>query len=150
MAAIVFRQAALTDAPEIHALLLSLAREIPLQLDTLEREEALYTLIRTCARSGESWLALAGEPIVAVLLAERSQARRHYAEQELIEIRHVAVAPGYRGRGIFPELLQRVLAQLVPVAISVSLQNRFGMAGRLEKLGFTRVPGSELRFRREP
>ena len=48
------RPARLDDAGEIHALLLRLAADIPLLVDTLEREEALYAQVRICARSGES------------------------------------------------------------------------------------------------
>ena len=58
MAGIAYRQARIEDAAEIHALLLRLAPEIPLLVDTLEREEALYALIRNCARSGESCVAI--------------------------------------------------------------------------------------------
>ena len=41
MPGITYRLARIEDAAEIHALLLRLAPEIPLLLDTLEREEAL-------------------------------------------------------------------------------------------------------------
>ena len=57
MPEIAYRQTAIGDAAEIHELLLRLAPEIPLLVDTLEREEALYALVRNCARSGESWAA---------------------------------------------------------------------------------------------
>ena len=58
-----YRPARLDDAGEIHELLLRLAPEIPLLVDTLEREEALYALVRNCARSGESWVACDGTGI---------------------------------------------------------------------------------------
>ncbi len=68
---IAIRQATLDEAAAIHELLLGLAESLPLQVDSLEREEALYALIRNCARSGESWVAIDPEGrIVGFVLAE--------------------------------------------------------------------------------
>ena len=58
MAEIVYHPARLDEAADILAILIELAPEIPMQVEPLEREEALYALIRNCARSGESWVAL--------------------------------------------------------------------------------------------
>src|SRR5207248_1481624 len=92
------------------------APEIPVQTEPLEREEALYALIRNCARSGESWVAIdeTGR-IVGFLLAEPDQARRHYGEHEILELRYAGVVKTHRRRGIFTGLVERVLARLVPV-----------------------------------
>jgi len=91
---IAYRQAGLDDAAEIHALLLHLAPEIPLLVDTLEREEALYVLVRNCARSGESWVAADPEGrIVGFVLVEPTQLRRHYGENELLDLHYAGVAP---------------------------------------------------------
>ena len=150
---IAYRQAALDDAAEILDLLLTLAPEMPLQVDTLEREEALYALIRNCARSGESWVALdESDGIVGFVLAEPAQHGRHYAEGELIELRHAGVAAGHRGQRVFSELLGRVLARLQPVVTSVNPLNRAAIAVRLVKRGFrpTGASGGETRFRWDP
>jgi GNAT superfamily N-acetyltransferase len=150
---VIYRQAALGDAGEILDLLLALAPEMPLQVDTLEREEALYALIRNCARSGESWVALAESGrIVGLVLAEPAQHGRHYAEGELIELRHAGVAVDHRGRRIFSELLARVLGRMQPVVTSVNPLNRAAMAVRLVKRGFrpTGAAGGETRFRWDP
>ena len=153
MAGIAYRQAALGDAAEIHRFLLALAPEIPLQIDTLEREEALYALIRNCARSGESWVAEdeTGQ-IVGFALAERPERGRHYAEHEIIELHYAGVAAEYRGRGILAALIGKLLARLVPVMTVVSPQNRSGAADCLERLGFHRIgsPGGEHRLRWDP
>ena len=150
---ITYRQARVEDAADIHALLLRLAPEIPLLVDTLAREEALYALIRTCARSGESWVAAdeAGR-IVGVVVVDPDQLRRHYAEHEILELRHAGVAPERRGQGIFRALVERVLARLVPVTAVVPPHNRCDVAARLEKLGFrqTGAPGGERSLRWEP
>ena len=153
MPGIAYRQARLGDAADIHALLLRLAPEIPLLVDTLAREEALYALIRNCARSGESWVAT-GETghIVGFVLVDPDQFGRHYAEHEILELRHAGVAPEHRGQGVFRTLMAKVLARMVPVTAIVPPQNRSDMAARLEKLGFRPAgsPGGERAFRWEP
>jgi GNAT superfamily N-acetyltransferase len=150
---IAYRQANLDDAAEIHALLLAVAPEIPLLVDTLEREEALYALTRNCARSGESWVACdpAGG-IIGFALVEPAQLRRHYAEGEALELRYAGVAADYRKQGIFARLVGRILTRMLPLATSVNPQNRSGIAARLESLGFrqTGAAGGEPRLRWEP
>jgi len=153
MTEIAHRHAGLDDAADILALLLRLAPEIPILVDTLEREEALYALIRNCARSGESWVACDGAGgIIGFVLVEPNQLGRHYAEEEVLDLRYAGVAPEHRNRGIFGDLIDKVLARMVPVTTTVSRQNRSAMARRLEQLGFrqTASPGGEQRFRREP
>jgi hypothetical protein len=147
------RPAAPGDAAGIHALLLALAPEIPLQIDTLEREEALYALIRNCARSGESWVACdAGGRIVGFALAERAERGRHYAEHEVLELRYAAAAAVQRAEGVFESLVERLLVRMVPVVAPVSPHNRSGLAEGLERLGFrpTAAPGGERLYRWEP
>jgi len=150
---IAYRQARVEDAADIHALLLHLAPEIPLLVDTLEREEALYALIRACGRSGESWIALdERDRIIGFVLVDPELLERHYAEHEILELRYAGVAPEHRGHGVFAALIAKVLARLVPVTVTVSPQNRSDMAARLEKFGFrqTGSPGGERGFRWDP
>jgi ribosomal protein S18 acetylase RimI-like enzyme len=153
MTAIAYRPAAVEDAAEIHDLLLRLAPEIPLLADTLEREEALYALIRNCGRVGESWLALDDKArIVGFVLVDPEVLERHYAEHEILDLRYAGVAPEHRGRGIFRVLIEKVQARLVPITIVVPPHNRFDAAARLEKLGFrhTGPAGGEHLLRWEP
>ena len=153
MAEISYRQAKLDEAADILAVLIEVAPEIPVQTEPLEREEALYALIRNCARSGESWVAIdeTGR-IVGFLLAEPDQARRHYGEHEILELRYAGVVKTHRRRGIFTGLVERVLARLVPVVATVSPANQLGAASLLERLGFHNIgsPGGEQRFRWTP
>ena len=146
MLPIAYRQARLDDAAEIHALLLQLAPEVPILLDTLQSEEALYALIRACARCGESWVAVdeAGL-IVGFVLVEPAQEGRHYAEGEVLELRHAGVVAKHRGRGIFGNLIGKILARMVPLTAVVPAQNRSDIGARLERLGF-RGNGSTLRW----
>ena len=153
MDVIAYRLARIEDAAEIHALLLRLAPEIPLLVDTLEREEALYALIRNCGRVGESWVALDEEErIVGFVLIDPEVLERHYAEHEIFDLRYAGVAPEHRGHGIFRTLIAKVQSRLVPVTVIVPLHNRLGVAARLEKYGFrhTGSPGGERVFRWEP
>src|SRR5438067_9090279 len=153
MTGISYRAARIDEAVDIIAVLIEIAPEIPVQIEPLEREEALYALIRNCARSGESWVATdeAGR-IIGFLLAEPDQVRRHYAEHEILELRYGGVVKSHRRRGIFTELIEKVLARMVPVTATVSPANQSGAARLLEKLGFHSVsaPGGEQRLRWEP
>jgi ribosomal protein S18 acetylase RimI-like enzyme len=153
MTGIAYRPAVIDEAADILAMLIEIAPEIPVHVEPLEREEALYALIRNCARSGESWVATdeAGQ-IVGFLLAEPDQVRRHYAEHEILELRYGGVVKSQRRRGIFTGLTERVLARMVPVTATMSPANQSGAARLLEKLGFHNVssPGGEQRFRWDP
>jgi GNAT superfamily N-acetyltransferase len=147
------RPAGLDDAAAIHALLLRLAPEIPLLVDTLEREEALYALTRNCARSGQSWVAVDRERrIIGFVLAEPNEIGRHYAENEVLELRYAGVAPEHRNRHVFRQLIGRMTARMLPVTARVSGQNRSGARHRLERLGFreTGSAGGEHLLRRDP
>jgi len=153
VAEIVYRPARLDEAADILAVLTELAPEIPVQVEPLEREEALYALIRNCARSGESWVALDdANGIVGFLLAQPDQTRRHYAEHEILELRYGGVVKTHRRRGIFTGLVERVLARMVPVAATVSPANQSGTVRLLVKLGFEKIgsPGGEQRLRWNP
>jgi GNAT superfamily N-acetyltransferase len=100
-----------------------------------------------------SWVAVddAGQ-IVGFALASAIERGRHYAEHEVIELHYAGVVPEHRGRGVFTELVGRVLARLAPVMTTVSPHNRSDAARRFAKLGFreTRAAGGELRLRWEP
>jgi GNAT superfamily N-acetyltransferase len=153
MAGIAYRPATLDDAAEIHALLLRLAPEIPALVDTLEREEALYALIRNCGRSGESWVALnEQERIIGFVLVDPDLLERHYAEYEILELRYAGVAPEHRGQGVFATLIAKVLARMLPVTVTVPSHNRSNMATRLERLGFRQAGsiGGEHQLRWDP
>ena len=153
MAEVSYRPAELNDAADIHELLLNLAPEIPLLADTLESEEALYVVVRNFARCGETWVALdASGAIVGFLLAAPMEARRHYAEGEVLELRYAGVVREHRGRGIFSEMLNRVSGRLLPVVTAVGAANKSGIDRRLEAAGFRRTgsAGGERQFRWDP
>lgn len=148
-----YRPARLDDAAEIHALLLRLAPEMPLLADTLEREEALYAAVRNCARSGESWVACdAAGQIVGFALVEPNQLGRHYAENEVLDLRHAGVAPEYRDGGVLAGLIAKIMSRMQPIAARVGTQNRTGLAECLRGLGFREAgnAGGERVLRWQP
>ena len=153
MAEIVYRPAMLDEAANILAVLIEIAPEIPVQVEPLEREEALYALIRNCARSGESWVAVDDTGRIAgFLLAEPDQVRRHYAEHEILELHYGGVLNTHRGRGIFTALVTQVIDRMLPVTATVNPSNQSSAARLLEKLGFRNIasPGGEHCFRWDP
>ena len=139
------RPAALGDAAAIHDLLLRLADEIPLAVETLEQEEALYAAVRKILAFGQSWVALEGERVVGCVLVDSAEVGRHWGENELLNLRYAA---GER----LDALIGKVVERAVPITASVRNANRSGLAPLLEKLGFreseTRI--GERRFRRDP
>ena len=137
-----YRQARLDDAADILALLLRLATEIPLVVEPLEREEALYALVRACARSGESWVAVEpGGRIVGIVLVMPNERGRHYAENETLDLRYAGVAPECRRQGVFGALIGKVLARMLPVTTAIPAQNQSGVAAYLARLGFRPASG---------
>ena len=153
MAEVSYRPAELGDAADIHGLLLALAPEIPLLVDALEREEALYVVVRNFARSGESWVAVDETgTIIGFALAAPLERRRHYGENEVLELRYAGIVPDNRRRGIFSEMLRRICDRMLPVVTTVNAANASGIDRRLAAIGFrqTGAAGGERQFRREP
>jgi hypothetical protein len=145
MSAPSLRPAVVGDAAEIHELLLRVAGDIPLAVETLEQEEALYAVIRKILAFGQSWVAVDGETVAGVVLVDAAEVGRHWGENELLTLRYAAGA-------VLDALLGKVIERNVPITATVRKANRFGLAELLEQLGFcetdTRV--GERRFRREP
>ena len=139
------RPATVGDAAEIHELLLKRAAEIPLAVETLEQEEALYGAVRKILGFGQSWVALDGDALVGAVLIDAAEVGRHWGENELLNLRHAA------GESL-EALLGKVIARNVPITATVRDANRTGLAARLERLGFreTETRVGERRFRREP
>jgi hypothetical protein len=139
------RPATLSDAADIHAAMLARAADIPLTVETLEQEEALYAALRKILAFGQSWIAVDGETVTGFALVDSAEVGRHWGEAELLNLR-------YAGGERLDELLGKIVARAVPVIAVVKDANRSGLAARLERIGFretaTRV--GERQFRREP
>jgi ribosomal protein S18 acetylase RimI-like enzyme len=152
MAAIAYRPAQVGDAADIHTLLLTIADDVPLAIESLEQEEALYAVLRKLLGFGESWVAEEGGRIVGFVLVENVQTGRHWGENEALDLRYAGIDPAYRDGEVFNVLLSRVLDRMAPITASVKDANRTGMAARLAKLGFrqTETRTGETHFRRDP
>jgi hypothetical protein len=139
------RPAVIGDAADIYELLLRLAAEIPLAVDTLGQEEALYAVIRKMLAFGQSWVAVNGETITGAVLVDSAEVGRHWGENELLTLRYAA------GESV-DALLDKVLERTVPITATVREVNRSGLAELLQSRGFreseTRL--GERLFRREP
>jgi ribosomal protein S18 acetylase RimI-like enzyme len=152
MAAIAYRPAQVADAAVIHALLLAIADDLPLAVETLEQEEALYAALRKLLGFGESWVAEDSGRIVGFVLVENIQTGRHWGENEALDLRYAGIDPAYRDGDVFDALMAKVLDRMAPITASVKDANRIGLAARLEKLGFrqTETRTGETHFRRDP
>jgi hypothetical protein len=145
MTAPTLRPAAVDDAAEIHELMLKLATHIPLAVEGLEQEEALYAAVRKVLALGQSWVAADGERIVGFVLVDSAEVGRHWGENELLSLR-------YAGGEMLDGLIRKVVDRAVPINATVKEANRTGLAARLERLGFKKT-GSRLgeqHFHREP
>src|SRR5215472_7640212 len=122
------RPAVVGDAADIHTLLLRHAAIIPLAVEALEQEEALYAAIRKIIAFGQSWVALDGEAIVGTVLVDSAEVGRHWGENELLTLRYAA------GDAV-DALLDKVLARAVPITTTVRDANRTGLADLLQDRG---------------
>jgi hypothetical protein len=145
MSELSLRPAVIQDAAEIHELLLKRAAEIPLAVETLEQEEALYAAVRKILAFAQSWVALQGETVAGIVLVDAAEVGRHWGENELLNLRYAA------GEGV-EALLGKVLERGVPITAAVRDANKTGLAALLESLDFreTETRVGERRFRREP
>jgi len=153
MAALSFRAAQVGDAADIHRLLLAVAGDIPLAVETLEQEEALYGALRKLLGFGESWVAVdEAERIVGCVVVDNVQTGRHWGESEALDLRYAATDPAYRDSDALDALLQKVIERRTPITAIVRDANRTGLAGRLERLGFrqTETRTGDTHFRRDP
>ncbi len=145
MSASPVRPAVVADAADIHALLLKLAGEIPLTIETLEQEEALYAAIRKILAFGQSWVAVDGEAVTGVALVDSAEVGRHWGENELLNLR-------YALGEMLDELIGKVVERNVPITASLRDSNRTGLVERLLRFGFreTETRVGERHFRYDP
>jgi hypothetical protein len=139
------RPATVADAADIHTLFLAIAADIPLAVETLEQEEALYAAVRKILAFGQSWVALDGGTVAGFVLVDSAEVGRHWGENELLNLR-------YAGGEMLDVLVGKVLERAVPIIASVRDANRSGLTMLLERLGFrkTETRVGEQHFRRDP
>jgi DnaJ-class molecular chaperone len=120
--------------------------EIPVRLDAKERREAVSNMVKECAVSGESWVAIADTGcITGFLLVEPDKMERFHRDNQALHLRYAAVAKSQRKQGIFRALIHQVMNRKVPMTATVKPANQSGMATRLTQMGFKKL-GSDSRL----
>jgi hypothetical protein len=152
MTSLTLRPAGIGDAGDIHTLLLAVAGDIPLAVETLDQEEALYAAVRKILAFGQSWVALDSDTVVGFVLVDSSEVGRHWGENELLNLRYAGVSPAWRDSDMLNALLGKVLERAAPIVATVKDANRNDLAARLETLGFRLTDSrvGERHFRYEP
>jgi N-acetylglutamate synthase-like GNAT family acetyltransferase len=143
-----YRVASRGDETDILAALEEVAPEIPVLIDTPQRQDAIKGIIVECHKSGQSFVAVdANSEVVGFVLA-----RPDIHEQGAISLRYVGVSKNSRRHGIFATFIEKLKAKGVPLTASVLHDNRSAMADQLVKVGFTELEANakETKFRWAP
>ena len=133
-----YRLATREDAEAIFVILKEVACEIPVCLRDHKAEEKILEQVHGCCNLGSSWVALDHDhQIVGFLLAEPHERGDWYGDDRTLNLPYGGVKPGHhRGQGIFPALMEKLMANGVPLAATVKDKNKSEMVCRLVKLGF--------------
>lgn len=146
--------AAPDDAAGICGVLTEVAPEIPLLIDTRERQEAVSRIVDKCVATGESWVAAYGGSVVAgFILVEPDQMERFHHDNQALHLLYAGVSNTCRRQGIFPALIQQIMKRGVPLTATVKAGNQCQMAALLRRFGFQRWSGdpqTEERFKWQP
>jgi hypothetical protein len=150
-----YREASDQDAIGILTVLREIASEIPLSLDTPERQEVMQVIISECCASGESLVAVDGNgAVIGFVLAKPDRLERFFHKNQTLSLRYIGVSKVWRRRGIFTGLMERSMAKGVPLTASVLHTNQSAMADRLVKVGYEKVESdakeTRLRWRSMP
>lgn len=125
------------DAQGVCLALAEVAPEVPLLMDTNERQQAVAAIVNACIGSGESWVAIDdGGQIVGFLLAEPNKIERFLGDNDAIHLAYIGVAKSHRGRGIFRALIRHAMDRCAPLTAVVKMGNQSGMAKRLLGMNF--------------
>jgi len=135
-----YKRATKNNVSAIFTVLEEIASEIPVCLDTPERKNLTFERVQKCSESGETWIALSRDnQVVGFLLAEPDQQERFFHDNQALHLPYGGVSESYRGQHIFLTLVEKIMAKGVPLTGTVKRTNKSDMAGRLLKLGFTKV-----------
>jgi ribosomal protein S18 acetylase RimI-like enzyme len=146
--------AAPDDAAGICGVLTEVAPEIPLLIDTMERQEAVSEIIDKCVATGESWVATDGGGVVAgFILVEPDGMERFQHDNQALHLRYAGISNTCRRQGVFRALIQQVMKRGVPLTATVKAGNQCQMAALLQRVGFQRWrgdPQTEEHFKWQP
>jgi hypothetical protein len=130
----VCRSATDEDADGIWTVLLGVASEIPVLLDTSERQEAMQGIVEDCCASGDSLVAVDSDgTVVGFVLAKPDRVERFFHKNQALSLRYIGVSKSSRRQGLFGRLMETSKAKGVPLTASVLHTNQSDMADRLVK-----------------
>jgi GNAT superfamily N-acetyltransferase len=141
------------DAVGILTVLQEVAPEIPLSLDTPERQDIMQSIVAECCANGDSLVAVDADGIVVgFVLAKPDQIERFLHKNHALSLRYIGVNKPWRRHGIFAALMEKAMAKGVPLTASVLRTNQSAMADRLVKVGYEKVESDakETRLRWAP
>jgi ribosomal protein S18 acetylase RimI-like enzyme len=148
------RLAIVDDAPVIFGVLVEVAPEIPLLLDTEGRRGAVARMVMECVLAGESWVAVdGGGDVAGFLLVVPDEIERFQRDNHALHLRYSGVAISYRRQGVFRVMIQQVMERKVPLTATVKAANQSQMAEILKHMGFQKWSGDshlEEDFRWQP
>src|SRR3981081_1743413 len=85
------------DAVGILTVLQEVAPEIPLSLDTPERQEAMQAIVAECCAGGDSLVAVDGDgTIVGFVLAKPDRLERFFHKNQALSLRYIGVNKVWR------------------------------------------------------
>ena len=104
------RVAAPNDAAGIFRVLTEVAPEIPLLIDTKERQKAVSSIVDKCIAAGELCVATdGGGMITGFILVGPDEMERFHHDNQALHLRYAGVAKACRRHGIFRALIQQVM-----------------------------------------
>jgi predicted N-acetyltransferase YhbS len=118
----VYRAATDDDEDGIWTVLQEVAPEVPVLLDTPERQEAIQGIIGDCCAGGDSLVAVdANGTVVGFVLAKPDRLERFFKRNQALSLRYVGVSKALRRQGIFGCLMEASKAKGVPLTASGAL-----------------------------
>jgi predicted N-acetyltransferase YhbS len=136
------RMAVSRDAPQINGLLEEVASEIPLLLNTDERQDAVASSVSKWLAFSKSLVAIDdGGSIIGFVLVRPDELERVKNGNDALHLAYAAVAHNQRGARVFAALMQHAMRRRVPITAVVKSANLSGMSARLMQMGFQNHDG---------
>ena len=125
------------------SVLTEIAPEIPLRLDTEQRQRSIRELVDGACASQMSWVSLdEGDNVVGFLFGRTRSTDTRGMKFSGVELLYGGVLPAHRGCGRFSKLLTEAKKLRAPLWAVVKRANTSAMAERLLKYGFAKQADS--------
>jgi N-acetylglutamate synthase-like GNAT family acetyltransferase len=134
---VTIRRATKDDADAIFLVLQACDSEIPINLDDDDFKRYIRDKIRVACLGGQTCVAVSGNQVIGFLLALPLS-----FEERWFELTYAGVLKNYRGNGLFPQMLHEIKVVARRIDATVKNANQSGMAGRLQRAGFSETKPS--------